>query len=110
MASDICMDCEQVYDNKGRSRYCPICRRKRTSEHAKKIGLNKLGNDAYSKQLKMLKNPDRTEFCGNCIHFRNDTHHCRNTDSKHWGTQVSESGWCSRWKNEQGGREDENNT
>ena len=34
-----------------KSFYCPACRRKRLSEAARGRGLNKLGNEAYSKKV-----------------------------------------------------------
>jgi hypothetical protein len=50
----ICDRCEKVF--MGKYAYiCPECRKKVSSETAKKTNLNKLGNEAYSKQQKMRK-------------------------------------------------------
>lgn len=45
----ICEGCGKVFKTK-HAYYCPDCLRKLKSERAKRIGLNKLGNAAYSKQ------------------------------------------------------------
>ncbi len=45
----ICAMCEKVFHGKYAS-FCPDCLKKISSERAKRIGLNKLGNEAYSKQ------------------------------------------------------------
>lgn len=51
MAKEICQDCERVFEAKSnRARICPKCHRKRLRQYAKARNLNKLGNDAYSKQ------------------------------------------------------------
>lgn len=51
MAKEICQDCECVFEAKSnRAKICPKCHRKRLSQCAKVRNLNKLGNDAYSKQ------------------------------------------------------------
>ena len=47
--STICEGCGKVFKAKY-AHYCPACFSKINSERAKKIGLNKLGNAAYSKQ------------------------------------------------------------
>lgn len=49
IAPVICEGCGKVFKAKY-AHYCPACLRKINSERAKKIGLNKLGNAAYSKQ------------------------------------------------------------
>lgn len=46
----ICEDCGKVFDGGPYAYFCPDCRRKKLSESAKRRGLNKIGNDAYSKQ------------------------------------------------------------
>lgn len=53
-APAICEGCGVVFQSKY-AFFCPDCRRKMNSERAKKTGLNKLGNDAYSKQQAELK-------------------------------------------------------
>lgn len=50
MTKNICEDCNAVYEGGPRSFLCPRCRKKRLSDEAKRRNLNKLGNDAYSKQ------------------------------------------------------------
>lgn len=51
MAKEICQDCERIFEPKSsKGMICPSCHRKRLSEAAKARNLNKLGNDAYSKQ------------------------------------------------------------
>lgn len=51
MAKEICQECEKVFEPKSsKAMICPSCHRKRLSEAAKARNLNKLGNDAYSKQ------------------------------------------------------------
>lgn len=45
----ICEDCGKVFNAKY-AFICPKCRRARLSQRAKEKGLNKIGNDAYSKQ------------------------------------------------------------
>ena len=51
MAKEICQDCECVFEPKSnKGMICPKCHRKRLSQYAKDRNLNKLGNDAYSKQ------------------------------------------------------------
>lgn len=50
----ICEGCEKVFQGKY-AYYCPDCLRKMKSERAKRTNLNKLGNDAYSKQQAELK-------------------------------------------------------
>ena len=51
MAKEICQDCGCVYETKSRrGLICPTCRSKRLSRYAKERQLNKLGNEAYSKQ------------------------------------------------------------
>ena len=51
MAKEICQDCECLFEPKSnRAHICPDCHRKRLSIYAKERKLNKLGNDAYSKQ------------------------------------------------------------
>ena len=60
MAKEICQDCERIFEPKSnKGMICPDCCRKRLSKYAKERRLNKLGNDAYSKQQrerKMSKN------------------------------------------------------
>ena len=51
MSKEICQDCEKVFETvSGRAFFCPDCVRRRISESAKRRGLNKIGNDAYSKK------------------------------------------------------------
>lgn len=50
----ICERCEKVFMGKY-AFICPECRRKAASDSAKKRTLNKLGNEAYSKQQAELK-------------------------------------------------------
>ena len=45
----ICENCEKVFMGKYAT-LCPDCRKEILRERAKRIGLNKLGNEAYSKQ------------------------------------------------------------
>lgn len=49
-AKEICDDCGKVFEAGPKAFLCKECRSKRLSEAAKKRGLNKLGNEAYSKQ------------------------------------------------------------
>ena len=97
MIEAICTDCGKTYESFGQSHYCPDCRKRRNSERAKRTGLCKIGNKAYSDQQKMRKAQDKTEYCGNCQHYGKDSQFCRNTDSRCWGSRVVFSGWCSRW-------------
>ena len=55
MAKEICTDCGNIFDAGPYSFLCKSCRRIRLSETAKARNLNKLGNDAYSKQQAQLK-------------------------------------------------------
>ena len=48
-AQIICEKCGKVFMGKN-AFYCPDCRKEMCRERAKRIGLNKLGNEAYSKQ------------------------------------------------------------
>ena len=50
----MCEQCGKVYQAKY-AFICPECHRKRLSELAKQRGLNKIGNEAYSKQSAELK-------------------------------------------------------
>ena len=51
MAKEICQECERIFEPKShKAMICPECHRKRLSRYAKERNLNKLGNDAYSKQ------------------------------------------------------------
>ena len=50
MAIEICEDCGKTFEGGPRAFLCWSCRRKRLSECAKKRNLNKIGNEAYSKQ------------------------------------------------------------
>lgn len=51
MAKEICQDCERVFEPKSqKGMICHECHKKRLSRYAKERNLNKLGNDAYSKQ------------------------------------------------------------
>lgn len=50
----ICEDCGKVFKGKY-AYYCPECRRKRLSNVAKRRNLNKIGNEAYSKQQAEIK-------------------------------------------------------
>jgi Zn finger protein HypA/HybF involved in hydrogenase expression len=51
MAKELCQDCECVfYPKSHKAMICPKCHRKRLSQYAKERKLNKLGNEAYSKQ------------------------------------------------------------
>lgn len=45
----ICNNCEKVFQGKY-AFLCPECLRKMRSDNAKKIGFNRLGNNAYSKK------------------------------------------------------------
>ena len=45
----ICNECEKLFQGKY-AFLCPECLRKMRSDNAKKIGLNRLGNNAYSKK------------------------------------------------------------
>lgn len=54
-AKEICEDCGKVFDGGPYSYFCPDCRRKRLRESAKRRGLNKIGNEAYSKQCEILR-------------------------------------------------------
>jgi hypothetical protein len=60
MAKEICQDCECVFEPKShKGMICPKCHRKRLSQYAKERNLNKLGNDAYSKQQAERKDNER---------------------------------------------------
>lgn len=100
MADQICHDCGKVYDGAGKGRYCHTCRKERRKAAAKVRGLSGIGRKAYLKQLEMRKATIKTESCGNCEHWGKDSHFCRNTDSKCWGSLVADTGWCSRWEKE----------
>ena len=51
MAKELCQECEKLFEPKsGKAFICPTCHRKRLSRYAKERQLNKLGNEAYSKQ------------------------------------------------------------
>lgn len=51
MAKEICQECGQVFEPKtNRAFFCPECVRRKVSESAKRRGLSKIGNEAYSKQ------------------------------------------------------------
>lgn len=91
MADQICHDCGKVYDGAGQGRYCHTCRKERLKAAAKVRDLSSIGRKAYLKQLEMRKSTIKTE------HWGKDSHFCRNTDSKCWGSRVADSGWCSRW-------------
>lgn len=59
MAKEICQDCERVFDPKSKKgMICPECHKKRLSRYAKERNLNKLGNDAYSKQQALRRAED----------------------------------------------------
>ena len=47
---EMCADCGKVFYAGKYSYFCPDCRSRRLRESAKRRGLNKMGNDAYSKQ------------------------------------------------------------
>lgn len=51
MAKEICQECECVFEPKShKAMICPKCHRAILSRCAKERKLNKLGNEAYSKQ------------------------------------------------------------
>ena len=51
MAKEICQDCGKIFEPKSNKAFiCHACHRKRLSRYAKERNLNKIGNDAYSKQ------------------------------------------------------------
>ena len=51
MSKEIRQECERIFEPKSsKGMICPECHRKRLSQYAKARNLNKLGNDAYSKQ------------------------------------------------------------
>lgn len=50
MAKEICADCESIFEAGPYSFLCPKCRKQRLSDAAKRRKLNKIGNDAYSRQ------------------------------------------------------------
>ena len=51
MAKEICQECECVFEPKShKGMICPKCHRARLSRYAKERKLNRIGNDAYSKQ------------------------------------------------------------
>ena len=59
MATEICQDCERIFEPKShKGMICPECHRKRLSRYAKERNLNKLGNDAYSKQQAIRRAED----------------------------------------------------
>lgn len=58
MAKEICLDCEKVFEAGPFTFICPECGKKRRSELAKRRNLNKIGNDAYSKQQAMKGSAD----------------------------------------------------
>lgn len=100
MRDVICEDCGSIYQGTSQSHYCHTCRKERRKTAAKVRDLSSIGRKAYAKQLEMRKATIKTEHCGNCQHFGKDSHFCRNTDSKCWGSKVADSGWCSRWEKE----------
>jgi hypothetical protein len=60
MAKELCQDCGCVFEPKSsKAMICPKCHRKRLSQYAKARNLNKLGNDAYSKQQAERKDNER---------------------------------------------------
>ena len=50
----ICENCGKVFQTKY-GFFCPDCLKKQKSKRAKSIGLNKIGNEAYSNQQAELK-------------------------------------------------------
>ena len=57
MAKEICQECECIFEPKSnKAMICPECHRKILSRCAKERNLNKLGNEAYSKQQAERKN------------------------------------------------------
>ena len=55
MAKEICQDCGKVFEGGAKAFLCHDCRRRRLSKAAKKRSLNKIGNEAYSKQQAAIK-------------------------------------------------------
>ena len=56
MAKEICQDCECVFEPKShKAMICPKCHRAILSRCAKERNLNRLGNEAYSKQQALRK-------------------------------------------------------
>ena len=58
----ICEQCGKVFQAKY-AFFCPECILKMKSERAKRIGLNRIGNEAYSKQQSEIK-AERNENYG----------------------------------------------
>ena len=50
MAYELCEDCGKKFECGPNAYLCPECRKKRLRQYAIQRGLNKIGNDAYSKQ------------------------------------------------------------
>lgn len=51
MAKEICQECDRIFETKSnKGMICPECHKKILSRCAKERNLNKLGNEAYSKQ------------------------------------------------------------
>lgn len=48
----ICEDCGKPYQATPNTHYCEACRRRRFSENARKLNLNRLGNKANSERAK----------------------------------------------------------
>lgn len=53
-APEVCESCGKVFQTKY-GFFCPECLKKQKSERAKNIGLNRLGNEAYSNQQAEIK-------------------------------------------------------
>lgn len=61
MAKEICQDCGKVFEGGFNAFFCVDCRKRRLSESAKRRSLDKIGNDAYSKQQSIRKAERRTD-------------------------------------------------
>ena len=56
MSKVVCEDCNRVFEGTARARYCPVCRKRRQSEAAKRRNLSELGHEGYRQKIARLGN------------------------------------------------------
>lgn len=56
IVKNICEDCGCLFESRGYAVYCNRCVKRRQSENAKKIGLNKIGHAAFLDRHKVIVN------------------------------------------------------